>query len=474
MTLKSATVAFLMVVGSTYTVYSQATNLTGPYLGQVPPKSEPQKFAPDVVSTDRYTYGGTFTPDMKAFYFLRDSGTDEGLEFVVFENIENQWKESVISKPVGQPMVAPNGDLMHLGKRFKLKTQEGWSEVKQLGEYFEPFRIMRMTSSLAETYVFDEVGSEDGDGVIRYSRLINGKREKPRAFSEVVNTGTFNAHPFIAPDESYLLWDSRRKSGFGGSDIYISFKQYDGSWGRAINLGPKINTDGWDAAASVTPDGKYLIFHRLNDAGNANIFWVDASIIEQFRNRSHSELRPKVNITTANGSSNELKVKSDLEYLHKQYDLTPYLYTKKIQVDEKARAPYSHPVLTMSTQPEYISSKTKLLSSYLHEQFHWHVVMNGKPEKEAFRSRIKEFFPNIQIGHPFGSSDAGGTLSHIIVCYLEYIALSELIGEKKALENISTNGYYTLVYDTVIDQDNREVLDALLVEFGLEYREKLP
>jgi hypothetical protein len=276
-------VSTLTVVAGLNVTQGQSDQLQGPYLGQTPPGAEPKVFAPGLVSTERYTYGGTFTPDMNSFYFLRDSGADNGVEFVVFKNIGDKWQESVVSKPVGQPMISPNGKMMHLGRRYKDWTPDGWSDVKQLGESFEVYRIMRMTSSLSGTYVFDEVGSEDGDGTIRYSRFIDGKRQEPQAFSEVINAGTFNAHPYIAPDESYLLWDSRREKGFGGADIYVSFKQYDDTWGDAINLGPTINTEGWDAAASVTPDGKYIIFHRLNEAGNANIFWVDASIIEALR-----------------------------------------------------------------------------------------------------------------------------------------------------------------------------------------------
>jgi len=180
----------------------------------------------------------------------------------------------------------------------------------------------------------------------------------------------------------------------------------------------------------------------------------------------------QVQITTVNGSPNELKIKTDLEALHVQFDLTPWIYTQKVQVDDGAKTPHSHPILTMSTQPEYLASKTKLLSTYLHEQFHWHVIINGKPTKEAFRSRIKEFFPKFKTRQPFGSGDAGGTLSHIIVCYLEYVALSELIGQDKALENISTIGYYTWIYETVGNPENEKVLNSLVKEFGLEFRER--
>lgn len=103
--------------------------------------------------------------------------------------------------------------------------------------------------------------------------------------NEKINTGK-SFHPFIAPDESYLLFDSERESGYGDSDIYISFRLKDGSWGVPINLGDKINTEAWEACASVTPDGKYLFFNRNMIPGsyeNVDIFWVDAQIIEILR-----------------------------------------------------------------------------------------------------------------------------------------------------------------------------------------------
>ena len=222
---------------------------------------------------------------MNEFYLIRDGGSYEEMTFVVFEYRDNQWQESVISPRVGQPFISPDGQTMHLGKRYMKRTESGWSEIESLGEEFAEISIMRLTASSQGTYYFDEVGS-DGDGVIRYSRLVDGEREEPRVASEAINTGSWLAHPFIAPDESYILWDGKRDEGFGSSDIYISFREQDGSWGNAINLGDEINTEAWEAAASVTPDGKYLFFNRNmgTDAyENVDILWVDAQVIESLR-----------------------------------------------------------------------------------------------------------------------------------------------------------------------------------------------
>lgn len=268
-----------------------STIVENPYLGQKPPGLMPEPFAPGMVTSQNWEYGGVFTPDLKEFYFIREVGSNEEnkkQEFVVFENENNKWQESVISPRVGQPIISPDGMTMHLGRRYKERAESGdWSEIKRLDSSFQKIQIMRLTASSKGTYVFDEIGMPEGDGMIRYSRLIDGKREEPTPFSKTINTGKMNAHPFIAPDESYILWDGERETGYGDSDIYISFKQPDGSWGEAINLGDKINTKAWEAAATVTPDGKYLFFNRnvgtTDDYSNVDIFWVDAQIIETLR-----------------------------------------------------------------------------------------------------------------------------------------------------------------------------------------------
>ncbi|MEW7292094.1 hypothetical protein [Aquimarina sp. 2304DJ70-9] len=257
------------------------------YLGQKPPGLIPEPFAPGIVTTEDWEVSGVFTPDMKEFYFIREGKETKDQELVVFQYQNNQWQESVVSPRVGTPFIAPDGKTMHLGRRYKERTESGgWSALKKLGSSFEEIQIMRLTVSSKGTYVFDEIGMPDGDGIIRYSRLIDGKREEPKPFGAAINTGRMNAHPFIAPDESYLIWDGERDSGYGDSDIYISFKQQDGSWGKAINLGDKVNTDGWEAIACVTPDGKYLFFNRNmtpDNYENVDIFWVDAQVIETLR-----------------------------------------------------------------------------------------------------------------------------------------------------------------------------------------------
>lgn len=276
----------ILTIGSRSYGLDKLPVLEGPYLGQKPPGLIPEVFAPGVITTEFYEYSGVFSPDMKEFYLIRSGGKYEKPTFVVFQNKNNRWQESVISPWAGQPFIAPDGKTMHLGRRYMERTEAGWSEIKSLDAPFKEMPIMRLTSSSKGTYFFDEFKS-DKTGSIRYSRLVDGKHEEPKLLNKKINSGK-SFHPFIAPDESYIIFDGTREGGYGDSDIYISFRQQDGSWGDAINLGDKINTEAWEAAASVTPDGKYLFFNRnmsKDNYDNVDIFWVDAQFIETLRSK---------------------------------------------------------------------------------------------------------------------------------------------------------------------------------------------
>lgn len=258
--------------------------LKGPYMGQTPPGMTAEVFAPGIVSTDAWEVEGVFAPGMHEFYFTKRGGENNRPTVVGFRQENDIWKKYVEFTRRGEVGFSPDGKYMHMAGGYKERVGSGWSERKSLGPMIdrEEWGIMRLTASTNGTYVFDDY---KGGDVIRISTLVDGKRHEPEMMGPVVNTGEWTAHPFIAPDESYLIWDSEREGGFGDSDLYISFRQEDESWGPAINMGDNVNSDKWDAYASVTPDGKYILFNRGIDAENNNIdiYWVSADIIDELR-----------------------------------------------------------------------------------------------------------------------------------------------------------------------------------------------
>ncbi|MEL7063503.1 MAG: hypothetical protein AAFP00_07165, partial [Bacteroidota bacterium] len=243
--------------------------LKGPYLGQKPPGLVAEPFAPGIISTNGWEVEGTFAPGMKEFYYTTSAEEPFRPTVIGFRQEGNIWKKFTEFKRRGEMSFSPDGTRMHLAKGYKDRTDDGWSERKSLEPMFDrkDWGIMRLTASAKGTYVFDDARNND---VIRISTVNNGKRQAPELMGPAFNSGKMTAHPFIAPDESYLIWDSEREDGYGDSDLYISFREEDGSWGPAINMGEKVNSKYWDAVATVTPDGKYLFFNRGLDDTNDN------------------------------------------------------------------------------------------------------------------------------------------------------------------------------------------------------------
>lgn len=76
-----------------------------------------------------------------------------------------------------------------------------------------------------------------------------------------INTmGTWESQPCISPDGKTLYFVSNRAGGYGGLDIWYSKKQKDGSWGRAINAGGRINTPLNEKSPFLHPDGVSFYF----------------------------------------------------------------------------------------------------------------------------------------------------------------------------------------------------------------------
>jgi hypothetical protein len=107
------------------------------------------------------------------------------------------------------------------------------------------------------------------------SRLFEGR------YKETERAGlAFGLHPFISPDEDFLLFN-------GKGDIYIAFRTKEGNWSEPINIGNKINTTEYDETCpSLSPDGKFIFFSRYNDKnGKSDIYWARSSIIDSIRER---------------------------------------------------------------------------------------------------------------------------------------------------------------------------------------------
>src|SRR5262252_392202 len=93
-----------------------------------------------------------------------------------------------------------------------------------------------------------------------------------------------------------------------------------------------------------------------------------------------SSAQDKLDISLKSGSPAETQTREQLQRLLKTYDLSKWIFTKSILIDEKS-IPHSHPVLTLHTR--HLKDDDELLSTYLHEQLHWFLVRHSEQTKAA-------------------------------------------------------------------------------------------
>jgi outer membrane protein OmpA-like peptidoglycan-associated protein/Tol biopolymer transport system component len=102
--------------------------------------------------------------------------------------------------------------------------------------------------------------SEVDGGTISISTLIGDEWSAPIDVGSNINTKSRETSASISADGNSIYFTSDRPGGYGGLDIYVSNKLPDESWGKAINLGPAINTEKDEEGPFIHPDGVTLYF----------------------------------------------------------------------------------------------------------------------------------------------------------------------------------------------------------------------
>ncbi len=261
------------------------------YLGQTPPDSIPEIFAPGMVSTpEGAEYACTFTPDGTEFYFTRyEEATSTNNIWVTKLNCYNQWTApSLASFNQGysyniEPCISPDGQkLFFISARpagaspsiwYVDRIDTGWSDPQVIEELLSGSgKWGPGVAANGNLYFCQHEGSRIQ---IYMSENNNGVYQTPVKLGDEINHFYIAGHPFVAPDENYLLFDACPNCPtYEESYLYISFKRPDEGWYPAIKLNNLVNAMVFQLCASVSPDGKYLFFDRGQD-----IYWADTEAL---------------------------------------------------------------------------------------------------------------------------------------------------------------------------------------------------
>jgi hypothetical protein len=245
------------------------------YLGQVPPGLTPQVFAPGIISIPSATdYAGSFSPDGTEFYFTRRTEASQNIYETHLSN--GVWSEPTpVAFSAGydahEPHVTFDNQTLYFGwfrppppgEKSTMpagiwatdRTASGWASPRYVGEG------MAVSSDRSgHMYVTNVDTRSVGQVTVTNGRFTDWK---------LINAG---AHPCIAPDGSYLLYDR------DGTHMFVKFRLADGKWSAAKDLtqhGMPVKA----GIASISPDGNYLFYGYQGD-----LYWVSTELIINLEN----------------------------------------------------------------------------------------------------------------------------------------------------------------------------------------------
>jgi len=277
--------------------------LKGPYLGQKPPGMTPEPFAPNLLP-DKYWWHSApaFSQDGKEVYFSVFIKSEAYSERIMYMRVENGCWTSPRVAPFseyfeGGPCFTPDGNKIFFSSARPLfkgeecredrdiwyveRTPDGWCEPRHTSFNTDAWEDRVYISDL------DNIYYKSNNDIYRV-KMLNGKFSKPERLSDAFNSEYGEQDPCIALDESFIIFYSSRPGHLGkeNGDLYISFKKKDSTWTKAVNMGPTFN-EGHIITRfpRLSPDGKYLFFSKLIGPRNDKIYWVDAKIIEDLKQK---------------------------------------------------------------------------------------------------------------------------------------------------------------------------------------------
>jgi hypothetical protein len=265
----------------------------GPYLGQTPPGSTAQVFAPGLIcNTGQRPWEafGTFSADGNTFCFQRISGV------FITKNTEQGWTTPKLIRTIPANVWSPwscclspdansiyfTGGLNLLSKCNMYRcnrTARGWAKPQELGPPLSS-PLEEVTCSLAANNSIYFGSRRKYEKIwIWFAPFVDNTW--PWA-ERIILDHPHGGDPGIAPDESFMVFTSiNLPGGYGHRDIYLTLRLPDGTWSKPQNLGPRINTAFIEHGPRISPDKKYLFFNRSNGwdpriySVYSYIYWVE-------------------------------------------------------------------------------------------------------------------------------------------------------------------------------------------------------
>lgn len=239
---------------------------------------------------------------------------------------------------------------------YSKKIYDVWRKANEFEEINTQYNEGSASLSKdGQTLFFARCNSPDSYGDCD---IFQAKMQPDSTWGEVKNLGlevnsiAWDSHPSLSHTEDTLYFASDRIGGFGLADIYYTIKAENGSWSKAKNAGPIINTRG----SEVSPfyHHVYDVLYFSSDGQNLNFGEFD---IYKSYHDSNAWTEPKNIGPLVNGPGSEFyfTIDSQSEDLY---------YSRSAEKSMTNMDLYSFP-LPMEAQP---GANTTLKGSLLNEE----------------------------------------------------------------------------------------------------------
>ena len=189
---------------------------------------------------------------------------------------------------------APHAVLVNMGEGINSSKEDYGPTIGNV-DYVLLFTSKRNKSEDSYQPTYDED--------VFYSIRVDGLWQYAEEFKKI-NTSYNEGSACLSFDGKYLLFSRCNAPGTQGNcDIYSAVLKSDSTWGDVKNLGPTINSSGWDSHPSLTHKGDTLFFasNRVGGFGLSDIYfsvkdkqgnWEKAQNAGPIINTRNSEVSP--------------------------------------------------------------------------------------------------------------------------------------------------------------------------------------
>lgn len=167
--------------------------------------------------------------------------------------------------------------IMHLGIYSADKVGSNWENVKSLSINNSEYSVYHPSLSKdgKKLYYTSDMANGYG-GTDIYVSTINadGSIGAPENLGEIVNSEGNETFPFVHGDDQTLYFSSDGHVGLGLMDVFVSVKGEEGTIVNVINLGDPINSKKDDIAYYLSEDGfkGYISSNRKGGVGGDDIY----------------------------------------------------------------------------------------------------------------------------------------------------------------------------------------------------------